>query len=179
MLNANLTDMNKINIIQPVPKKACEHSGDICSCCKYETPHPSPTPSDWSSKDWDGEKAKAMEQRSLIAFDPPKPDLRQMTNSEIVNNLPIQNLTIQEDKKEEVPEITDTLVPPPEASAATPMMYDTKQENIMEKKDIEGLTDQEKMLQKEGEEYAIYIAGLSEEEESDTKTDTDESPYFF
>ena len=23
-LNANLTDMNKINIIQPVPKKACE-----------------------------------------------------------------------------------------------------------------------------------------------------------
>ena len=46
--------------------------------------HPPPIPSDW-----DGEKAKAREQRSLIDVDPPKPDLRQMTNSEIVIDLPI------------------------------------------------------------------------------------------
>ena len=101
-----------------------------------------------------------------------------MTDPEILNNLPIQNLTIQEDNKEEAtPEITDTLVPPPEASAVTPMMEKTKQESIMEEKDAEGLTDQEKILQKEEEEYAIYIAGMSKEEESET--DTDESPYFF
>ena len=172
-------DTNKINIIQQVPKRTCEHSGDTCSYCKYEAPHPSPIPSDWSSKDWDGENAKAREQRSLIDFNPPKPDFRQTTNSEIVNNLLIQNLTIQEDKKEEkLPEITDTLVPPPEASAGTPVTDEMKQ-NIMEEKDVEELTDQEKMLQKEEEEYAIYIGGLSEEEESDTKTDTDQSPYFF
>ena len=172
--------MNKINIIQPVAKRACECSGDTCTYCKYRAPHPSSIPSDWSNKDWDCEKAKAREQMSLIDFDPPKPDVRQMTNSEILNDLLIQNLTIQEGKKEkESPEITKTLVPPPETSAATPVMDEMKQENIMEEKDIEGLTDQEKMLQKEEEEYAIYVAGLSEEEESDSKTDTDESPYFF
>ena len=173
-------DMNKIDIIQPVPKTACELSGDTHSYFKYKTPHPSPISLDWSSEDWDGEKAKAREQRSLIDFDPSKPDLRQMTNSETVNDLPIQNLTIQEDRKEEEsPEVTDTLVLPAETSAAMPVMDETKQENIVEEKDIEGLTDQEKMLQKEEEEYAIYVAGLSEEEESDTETDTDESSYFF
>ena len=76
-----------------------------------------------------------------------------------------KNLTIQEDKKEEAtPEITDTLVPPPEGSAATPKMEETKQENIIGEKDVEGLTDQGTILQKEEEEYAIYIAGLSKEE---------------
>ena len=88
-------------------------------------------------------------------------------------------MTIQGDKKEELPEITHTLVPPPEAPVATPVMEETKQENIMEEKEVEGLTDQEKMLQKEEEKYAIYVGGLSEEEESDTETDTDESPHFF
>ena len=95
-------NMTKINIIQPVPKRACECSDDTCTYCKYEAPHPSPIPSDWSSKDWDDGTVKAREQRSLIDFEPPKPDLRQTTNSESLNDLPIQNLTIQEDKKEEV-----------------------------------------------------------------------------
>ena len=93
-INTNLMDMNKINIIQPVPKRACKHSAVTCSYCKYEAPHPSPIPSDWSSKDWDGEKAKAREQKSLIDFNPPKPDSRLTTDLETVNDLPIQNLTI-------------------------------------------------------------------------------------
>ena len=42
------------------------------------------------------------------------------------------------------------------------MIDEMKWENIMEEKDIEGLTDQYKMLQKEEEECAIYVAGLSE-----------------
>ena len=114
----------------------------------------------------------------LIDFNPPKTEVRWMTESEILNNLPIQNLTIQEDNKvEATPEITDTLVPPSKTSAVTPMMEETNQENIVEEKDAEGLTDQEKILHKEEENYAIYIARLSEEEESET--DTDESPYFF
>ena len=72
-----------------------------------------------------------------------------MMNSDIVNDLPIQNLTIQKDKKEEEsPKVTDMLVPPPEVSAVMPVMDEAKQENIMEEKDIEELTDQEKMLQK-------------------------------
>ena len=90
--------MNKINIIQPVPKRACECSVDTCTYCKYKAPHPSPIPLHWLNKDWDGEKAKAREQRSPIDFDPPKPELRQTTDSEILNNLTIQNLTIQGDR---------------------------------------------------------------------------------
>ena len=180
-LDLNLTHMNKVNVIQPVPKRACECSVDTCTYCKYEAPHPSSIPSDWSSEDWDGEKAKVREQRLLIYLDLPKPDPRQMTDSEILNELPIQNLTIQEDRKEgeKLPEITDTLVPPLEASATIPIMEEMKQENTVEKKDAEGLTDQEQKLQKDKEEYAIYVARISKEEESDTKTESDESPYFF
>ena len=97
------------------------------SYSKYKAPHPSPMLSDWTSEDWDSEKAKVREQRSLIDLDPPKPDLRQTTDSKILNELPIQNLTIQIDGKEEEksPEITDTLVPLPEMSAGTPMTEET------------------------------------------------------
>ena len=62
----NSTEMNKINIIQPVSKKACDHSVDTCTYCRYEAPHPSSIPSDWLSEDWDGEKAKKREERLLI-----------------------------------------------------------------------------------------------------------------
>ena len=98
-LDVNSMDMNKINIIQPVPKRACECSMDTCTYCKYKGLHASPIPSDWSSEDWDGEKAKTREQRLLFDLDFSKPDLRQMTDSEILNELPIQNLNIQEDGK--------------------------------------------------------------------------------
>ena len=180
-VNVNLTDMNKINIIQPVPKRACEHSADTCTYCKYEPLHPSPIPSDWSSEDWDGEKAKVREQRSLVDLDLPKTDLRQTTDTEILNEQLIQNLNIQVDGKEgeKLPDITDTLVLPPEVAAVTLMMEEMEQENIIEEKDAEGLTDQDQKLQKDEEEYAIYIARKSEEEESNTEADSDESPYFF
>ena len=58
-------------------------------------------------------------------------------------------------------------------------MEETEWENIIEEKDIEELTDQELRLQKDEEEYSIYIAGISEEEEGDIVTDSEESPYFF
>ena len=180
-LDVNSTDMNKINIIQPVPKRACDHSADTCTYCKYEAPHHSLIPSDWLSEDWDDEKAKARKQRSLIDLNFPKLDQRQVMDSDILKELPIQNLNIQKDGKEEekLPEITDTLVPPAEVAAATLMMEEMEWEGIIEEKDTERLTDQEQKLQKYKEEYAIYIAGISEEEESNTETDSEESPYFF
>ena len=67
-------DMNKIDIVQPTPRRSCKHLGTTCSNCKHEAPNPSPIQSDWSSEDWDDEKAKAREQKSLIDFDPSKPD---------------------------------------------------------------------------------------------------------
>ena len=103
---------------------------------------------------------------------------------DILKELPIQDLNIQEDRKEEekLSEITDSLVPPSEAAAVTPKMEkmeETEQESIIEEKDTEELTDQELKLQKDKEEYSIYIAGMSEEEESNTEADLEESPYFF
>ena len=39
-----------------------------CKYCQFDAPHPTATPSDWSSEDWDGEKAKAREQCPLLDF---------------------------------------------------------------------------------------------------------------
>ena len=36
--------------------------------CKYDAPHPSTTPPNSLSKDWDGEKAKAREQHPTLDF---------------------------------------------------------------------------------------------------------------
>ena len=115
---------------------------------------------DWLSEDWDGEKVKAREQKSLVDFDPPKPDSdKQTTDLEIdkrkvvsVDDLPIQNLSIHQDKlEEELPEVSDALVPPPEASAATPVTDVAKLEDIREKSNG-GLTEQEQRIQREEEE---------------------------
>ena len=139
------------------------------------------------SKDWDGEKAKAREQKSLIDFDPPKPDSNKQTMDleteerkvVLADNLPIQNLLIHQGKlEEELPEVSDALVLPPEALAATPVTDVAKLEDIMEGSNG-GLTEQEQRLQREEEEYAIYIGMINDKEESNSKTDMDESAYPF
>ena len=67
-LGTGSTDINKINIIQPTPQKACEHFGATCSFCRQQAPYLLLVQLDWSSKDWDDNKAKAREQKSLISF---------------------------------------------------------------------------------------------------------------
>ena len=179
--------MNNIDIVQPTPKRACRHSNDSCTYCKYEAPHPSPEPSDWSSEDWDGEKAKAREQKSLIDFMLPKPDTDQQTMDMMVDkketvmtdDIPFQKLTIQSDNPDkESPEVTDTLIPPPETSAETPVTDTAKSDDSTETH-YKTLTEQELRLQREEEKYAIYISMLSEEEESDTETDTNKTTYSY
>ena len=59
-------DLNKIDMIDPSPKRLCTRFLKGCTYCKFDAPHPSPVPSDWSSKDWNGDKARNREQRSLI-----------------------------------------------------------------------------------------------------------------
>ena len=87
---------------------------------------------------------------------------------ETTDELPIKNLSICEDKvEEESLEVRDALGPPPEALAATPVTEVIKLENIAEENNG-GLTDQEQKLQREEEEYAIYISMLNDEEESNT-----------
>ena len=183
----NPMDMNKIDIVQPTPRKACECFGATCSYCKHEAPHRSSIQLDWLTKDWDSEKAKAGEHKSLIYFDPPKQDSDKQTldleteERKVVSadDLPIQNLSIHQDKlEEESPEASDAVVPPQEALAATPATDVAKLEDIMEESSG-GLTEQEQRLQREEDKYAIYIGMLSDEEERDTETDMDESIYPF
>ena len=66
--DSNCSDMNTLDIIQPTPKRLCNRSLKDCTYCECNAPHPSPAPSDWSSEDWDGDKAKVREQRSVIDF---------------------------------------------------------------------------------------------------------------
>ena len=114
------SDMNKLNIIQPTPKRLFTRSLKDCSYCKYNAPHPSPAASDWSSEDWDGDKAKTREMRSLIDFmllDNQIQDTTQDTSQDkqeknLINGL--ENLTLEQDKT--TLNMTDTLVPPLDTS---------------------------------------------------------------
>ena len=114
-------DMNKINIIQPTPKRACEYTGGSCTYCKYKIPHLPPVPLDWSSEDWDGEKAKAREQMSFIEFVPPKQDTDPQMMEVMADNIAFSKLTIQSDDPDENPvEVMNTLMPSLEAAGETP-----------------------------------------------------------
>ena len=111
-------NMNKINIIQPTPKRACECNDGSCTYCKYEAPHPSPVPSDWSSKDWDGEKAKVRQQKLLVDFMPPKQDTDPPLMEVMADDIPFSKLTIQSDNPDKnLMEVMDTLIPPLEVAA--------------------------------------------------------------
>ena len=66
--DCDMTDYNKTDILQPTPKRLYTRTSNRCMYCKIDAPHPSVTPSDWSSEDWDGKKAKAREQRPLLDF---------------------------------------------------------------------------------------------------------------
>ena len=89
-------DMNKIDIIKPTLRKACEHFGPTCSCDRQDGPHPPPIHSDWSCEDWDSNKAKAKEQKSLIDSDAlkQKMDMEQITNRDEV---PFHKLNLGQD----------------------------------------------------------------------------------
>ena len=62
MQDRETTDFNKIDVVKPTPKPLCKRMHEDFTYCKYDAPHPSTTPSDSLSEDWDGKKAKAREQ---------------------------------------------------------------------------------------------------------------------
>ena len=68
MQDRETTGFNKIDIVKPTSKGLCTKTHGECTYCKYDTPHPITTPSDWSSKDWDGKKAKARVLCPLLHF---------------------------------------------------------------------------------------------------------------
>ena len=68
MQDRDTIDFNKIDIVKPIPKQLCMRTQGECTYCQFVTPHPSATPSDWSSEDWVAGKAKAREECLLLDF---------------------------------------------------------------------------------------------------------------
>ena len=80
-------------------------------------PHPLPNQSDWSSEDWEREKAKAKEQSPFFEFDTPKIKAGNPT-TDLVGSLSFQSLKIQPDKMDEQAlEVSTTPMPPLEQGA--------------------------------------------------------------
>ena len=98
----NSTDMNKINIIKLIPERACEcFCGTHAHTVSTKPYIPLLYPQIGQVRFGMVEKAKKREQRSLIDLDFPKTELEQETDPDILNELPIQNLSIQEDREEQ------------------------------------------------------------------------------
>ena len=147
-----MSDLDKTgtDIKVPILTKACDRFGLSCSYCEQGAPHPSPKESDWSSKDWDGTKAKTKEKtNSLTDYNAPKP-LNDIDQRTAINEIPFSKLQIrQNDPKEELVEITDSLILPPMTKAL---------EDTVEKNDSDKLSEVERKQQQE-EENTKYIRG--------------------
>ena len=102
--------MKKINVIDPSPKRLCTKSLEGCTYGKYDAPHPSPVPSNWSIEDWDGDKARNREQMSLIDTLLDKETqygTQEKQEKHLISGL--ENLMLEQDKT--TPNMTDMLIP--------------------------------------------------------------------
>ena len=96
-LGTDLKDANKINMIKcTLPKGMRVIWSHMLILQMQQVPHPLLDQSDWSSKDWDRDKAKAREQNSIIKFDIPWP-IRNNPTLDQVASIPFKDLTIQTD----------------------------------------------------------------------------------
>ena len=134
---------------------------------KYDAPHPSTPPSDWSSEDWNGDKAKAREQCSLLDFNQLKQQLNltlkdssQRTllqalhhnspNKKLANKFQAMMLDGNNDKQD----------PPDSQTDKTEVTDDNKKEeeegHVLPK--AEYIARQEKIQQEEEERYSVYMS---------------------
>ena len=154
-----------------------------CTYCKYDAPHPSATPSDWSGKDWDGEKAKAREQCPLLNLNLLEKQLQKMLQDraldipqdmshdstkdrqEVDITKGLRSLTPKEDTQNS----TDALGPLPDVSEKDK----DEVSDPLEKPQYE-ITKQEAQLQEEEGKYEIYMSTFGYEgDNSDLDSGTD------
>ena len=128
------TNFNKIDIVKSAPKRLCTRTSKGCMYCIFYAPHPSITPSDWSSEDLAGDKAKAREQRPLLDFKLLEQQI-QKTLQDTIQDMPqdtthdaavdkqetdlidgIQDLTLE--PKQDIQNLTDILAPSQDAPEA-------------------------------------------------------------
>ena len=110
--DTKVSELNKVEIKAPIPAKACDSFGLLCSYCEQGVLHPSPQELDWSSKDWDGDKAKAREQNNLLLdFSDPKPETNTDQTTDI-DKVAFSNLQIGQGnpKREEPVEVMESLI---------------------------------------------------------------------
>ena len=173
-MDTQVSDLNKIDIV--TLRKACDGFGLSCSYCKQAAQHSLPQDSDWSSEDWDGNKAKTKEQsKSLIDLSDPKPKM-DTEHTKDIDEIPFSKLQVGQDySKEEPLEVTELLVPPP-------LQVTETSDNTVENTNGVDLTEAERKLQREEEKYKmldrIYMGQLSDEEDSDPDTDDMSYTYF-
>ena len=162
---------NKLDIIQPTPKRLCNRSLNDCTYCKCNAPQPSPAPSHWSTEDWDGDKAKVREQRSLIdsrLLDTQVQDTIWETTPErqekdLVNG--IDNLMLDQDETT----LTDTCVLPPDMSEEKCKAEGMKDDD---ETPTYNMTEWEWRLQCKEEKYSIYMSTFGYEgDDSDLDLD--------
>ena len=161
-------DFREIDVIKPTPKQVCTRTHGECTSCKYDAPHASTTPSDWSSEDWDGEKAKAREQCPLLDFNLLERQLQQtlqdliqdtaqdtlddhMTEKSLSKDLQALTLKDNVDKQN----LADTQVMKPKEPED-----DNKVEEIECKTPVlkYEMTKQELQVQIEEEKYRVYMS---------------------
>ena len=177
-LGTNLINTGNISIIKPIPQKACEQFGATCSFCRQQVPHSLLNQSDWSSKDWDGKKAKAKEQNPFSKSNTFKTKAENST-LDLVGSLPFHGLKIQPDKMDKkAPEVSTTPTPPLEQGAVgtAPKVAQTKLDTVPKEEDK--TVAQELREHIEEAKYKLYIRQLSTEE-SDIETEMDGSEYPF
>ena len=142
--------------------------------CKFDGPHPSATPSDWSSEDWDGGKAKPREQRPFLNFKLLEQQIQKtlqdttldmpqdMTHNAVIDKQEtdlidgIQDLTLE--PKQDTQNSTDILDSPLDAPEAKGKEEDRR--NDPTTTPTYEMTDQEIQLQHEEEKYGIYMSNL-------------------
>ena len=173
MQDKDTIDFNKIDIVKPTPKQLCMRTHGEYAYCKCNAPHPSATPSDWSSKDGDGDKAKAREQHPLLNFKLLEQQI-QKTLQDRVKDIP-QDMThdIMADKQE-TQNSTDVPAPLPDVPEVNCKGEDITNEPTTTP--TYEMTHQEIQLEQEEEKFGIYMSTFGYEGDSsdvDSKMDSD------
>ena len=179
-----MTDWRKVDIIQPTPKWLCTRIHKGCSYCKYDALHPQNTPSNWSSEDWDGNKAKTREQCPLLDFNFLEKQIKKTLQD------PIQDISLDltdSDNKIEKDLMKDMQALTLKGDMDTQTVTDVQETNTEEPNNNnqtteEGnslvppyeMSEQELWLQKEEVKYNTYISAIGYEgDDSDLETKMD------
>ena len=184
------TDFNTINTVKPTPRRLCTRTSKGCTYCTFDAPHPSIAPSDWSSEDWDGNKAKGREQRPHLDFklleqqiqktlqDTTQDVPQDMTHNAVVDKQEtdvidgIQDLTTE--PKQDTQNSTDIQAPPLDMPEAKCKEEDRRDDPTTTP--TYEMTDQEIWLQHEEEKYGIYMSTFSKKGDNsdlDSEMDSD------